>query len=213
MNADRLRRRRARQPRVQLRHPAAAHVRVAAATSRCSAPTRSTRRPSAPVFPPYVIKTRPDRRTARAVKVGILGLTNPGIAIWDKANVEGKMEFPGLVEQAKKFVPELKATGCDVVVVSAHSGADTSSSYGDALPYPENAATLVAEQVPGIDAILVGHAHVEIPQRFVTNTGHGQDGRALRAAALGQAAGRHRPRPASGTAAAGRVDDDRPPRC
>ena len=27
----------------------------------------------------------------------------------------------------------------------------------------------MAEQVPGIDAVLVGHAHKEIPQRFVTN--------------------------------------------
>ncbi len=106
---------------------------------------------------------------ARPCKVGILGLTNPGIAIWDKANVEGRMEFPGLVEQAKKFVPELKAMGCDVVVISAHSGADTSSSYGDALPYPENASTLVAQQVPDVDAILVGHAHVDIPMREVVN--------------------------------------------
>lgn len=64
----------------------------------------------------------------------------------------------------------MKAAGCDVVIISAHSGADTSSSYGDALPYPENAATLVAEQVPDVDAILVGHAHKEIPQRLVTNT-------------------------------------------
>ena len=84
------------------------------------------------------------------------------------------MEFPGLVEQAAKYVPELKKKGCDLVVVSAHSGADTSSSYGDALPYPENAASLVAAQVPGIDAILVGHAHKEIPQRFVTNTKTGK---------------------------------------
>jgi 2',3'-cyclic-nucleotide 2'-phosphodiesterase/3'-nucleotidase len=37
------------------------------------------------------------------------------------------------------------------------------------LPYIENAAGLVAEQVPGIDAILVGHAHTEIPEYFVTN--------------------------------------------
>jgi 2',3'-cyclic-nucleotide 2'-phosphodiesterase/3'-nucleotidase len=59
--------------------------------------------------------------------------------------------------------------------VSCHSGADTSSSYGDALPWPENASSLLAQQVPGIDAILVGHAHVEIPQRYVTNTATGQD--------------------------------------
>ncbi|MCW2782948.1 MAG: 5-Nucleotidase domain protein [Marmoricola sp.] len=126
----------------------------------------STKRP---VFPPYLIKSYDMGRHRPRLKVGILGLTNPGIAIWDKANVEGKIEFPGLVEQATIFVPQLKRHGCDLVVVAAHSGADTSSSYGDALPYPENASTLLAQQVPDIDAILVGHAHVDIPQRFVTN--------------------------------------------
>ncbi|WP_029287565.1 bifunctional UDP-sugar hydrolase/5'-nucleotidase [Cellulomonas sp. HZM] len=121
-----------------------------------------------PAFSPYVIKSVRGPH-GRPVRVGILGLTNPGIAIWDKANVEGKMRFDGLVEQAKKYVPEMRRKGADVVVVAAHSGADTSSSYGDALPFPENASTLVAQQVPGIDAILVGHAHQEIAQRVVTN--------------------------------------------
>ncbi len=120
-----------------------------------------------PVFRPYVIKKI--KAKGRTIKVGILGLVTPGVAIWDKANVSGKLNFNGLVEQAKVFVPELKKKGCDLVIVSAHSGADTSSSYGDALPYPENASTLVAQQVPDIDAILVGHAHVEIPERYVTN--------------------------------------------
>ena len=127
-----------------------------------------------PVFPPYVIKKYRVAKGSKPLKIGILGLVTPGVAIWDKANVEGRMEFPGLVEQAAKYVPELKKKGCDLVIVSAHSGADTSSSYGDALPYPENAASLVAEQVPDIDAILVGHAHKEIPQRFVTNTKTGK---------------------------------------
>ncbi|GAA4987671.1 bifunctional metallophosphatase/5'-nucleotidase [Actinopolymorpha pittospori] len=121
-----------------------------------------------PAFAPYTVRTV-RFEGARPLKVGILGLTNPGIAIWDKANVEGQMTFPGLVEQARVFVPRLRRAGADIVVVSAHSGADTSSSYGDALPYPENASTLLAEEVPGIDAVLVGHAHAEIPQRFVTN--------------------------------------------
>jgi 2',3'-cyclic-nucleotide 2'-phosphodiesterase / 3'-nucleotidase len=126
-----------------------------------------------PVFPPYVIK-KYKLGKGRTLKVGIVGLVTPGVAIWDKANVEGKMVFNGLVEQAAAVVPELKKKGCDLVVVSAHSGADTSSSYGDALPYPENAASLVAEQVPDIDAILVGHAHKEIPERYVTNAKTGQ---------------------------------------
>jgi len=127
-----------------------------------------------PAFAPYVIKTV-RVKGEQPIKVGILGLTNPGIAIWDKANVEGKMTFPGLVEQAKIWVPRMRASGVDVVVVAAHSGATTSSSYGDALPFPENAATLVAQQVSGIDAILVGHAHLEIPERRVLNETTGRE--------------------------------------
>ncbi|THA65681.1 twin-arginine translocation signal domain-containing protein [Streptomyces sp. A0958] len=121
-----------------------------------------------PAFAPYVIKKL---RTphGRDVKVAVLGLTNPGIAIWDKANVGGKMVFPGLEEQAAKYVPRLRSMGADVVIVSAHSGNSGTSSYGDQIPYVENAAGLVAEQVAGIDAILVGHAHLEIPEYFVEN--------------------------------------------
>ncbi|MEU9436340.1 5'-nucleotidase C-terminal domain-containing protein [Streptomyces sp. NPDC048252] len=127
-----------------------------------------------PAFAPYTVKKirvpgAPD------IKVGILGLTNPGIALWDKDNVSGRMVFPGLVEQAKKYVPRLRALGCDVVFLTDHSGLDGSTSYGDALPYVENASNLVAEQVPGIDAILVGHTHVEVPSYTVKNAETGEE--------------------------------------
>ncbi len=128
----------------------------------------------APIFPPYVLK-RVKVRGQKPVTVGILGLVTPGVAIWDATNVEGKVRFPGIVEQAKVMVPRMRAAGADVVIVSCHSGATTSSSYGDALPYPENASTLLAEQVPGIDAILVGHAHAEIAERRVKNTATGRE--------------------------------------
>jgi 2',3'-cyclic-nucleotide 2'-phosphodiesterase/3'-nucleotidase len=126
-----------------------------------------------PAFPPYFIK-KFQVPGAPPVKVAVLGLTNPGIAIWDKAYVQGKLTFPGLEEQAAKWVPKLRSMGADVVVVSAHSGSSGTSSYGDQLPYVENSAALVAQQVPGIDAILVGHAHVEIPELKVTNTATGK---------------------------------------
>ncbi|MET9912083.1 5'-nucleotidase C-terminal domain-containing protein [Streptomyces sp. NPDC006476] len=127
-----------------------------------------------PAFHPYTVK-RICVPGAPDIKVGILGLTNPGIALWDKDNVSGKMVFPGLVEQAKKYVPRLRALGCDVVFLTDHSGLDGSSSYGDELPYVENASNLVAEQVPGIDAILVGHTHVEVPSYTVKNAETGED--------------------------------------
>ncbi|POX53875.1 bifunctional UDP-sugar hydrolase/5'-nucleotidase [Streptomyces sp. Ru72] len=127
-----------------------------------------------PAFRPYTVK-RIRVPGAPDIKVGILGLTNPGIALWDKDNVSGKMVFPGLVEQAKKYVPRLRALGCDVVFLTDHSGLDGSSSYGDELPYVENASNLVAEQVPGIDAILVGHTHVEVPSYTVKNEETGEE--------------------------------------
>ncbi|MGW1325848.1 bifunctional metallophosphatase/5'-nucleotidase [Streptomyces antibioticus] len=126
-----------------------------------------------PAFPPYFMKSF-HVKGAPPVKVAVLGLTNPGIAIWDKAYVQGKLAFPGLEEQAAKWVPKLRSMGADVVVVSAHSGSSGTSSYGDQLPYVENSAALVAQQVPGIDAILVGHAHVEIPELKVTNAKTGK---------------------------------------
>ncbi|MFF9404456.1 bifunctional metallophosphatase/5'-nucleotidase [Streptomyces anandii] len=121
-----------------------------------------------PAFPPYFMK-KFHVHGAPPVTVAVLGLTNPGIAIWDKAYVQGKLTFPGLEEQAAKWVPKLRSMGADVVVVSAHSGTSGKSSYGDQLPWVEDAAANVARQVPGIDAILVGHAHLEIPELRVVN--------------------------------------------
>ncbi|MFF4897473.1 bifunctional metallophosphatase/5'-nucleotidase [Streptomyces sp. NPDC001068] len=126
-----------------------------------------------PAFPPYFMK-KFHVPGAPPVKVAVLGLTNPGIAIWDKALVQGRLAFPGLEEQAAKWVPKLRAMGADVVVVSAHSGTSGTSSYGDQVPYVENAAANVARQVPGIDAILVGHAHAEIPELKVVNEATGK---------------------------------------
>ncbi|MGP2437699.1 bifunctional metallophosphatase/5'-nucleotidase [Streptomyces sp. JW3] len=127
-----------------------------------------------PAFPPYFMKTF-RVKGAPPVKVAVLGLTNPGIAIWDKAYVQGKLAFPGLEEQAAKWVPKLRSMGADVVVISAHSGASGTSSYGDQLPYVENAAANIARQVPGVDAILVGHAHVEIAEQRVVNEATGKE--------------------------------------
>jgi 2',3'-cyclic-nucleotide 2'-phosphodiesterase/3'-nucleotidase len=120
-----------------------------------------------PAFTPYTIKKV--LLGHRALRVGILGLTNPGVAIWDRANVEGKLRFDDMVSTAAKWVPVMRARGADLVLISAHGGDSGTSSYGPELPN-ENPSALIAEQVPGIDAILFGHAHVDIPQRFVTNT-------------------------------------------
>jgi 2',3'-cyclic-nucleotide 2'-phosphodiesterase/3'-nucleotidase len=126
-----------------------------------------------PAFTPYVIKRVSLGRHAPALRVGILGLTNPGTAIWDKANVEGRLRFDDMVATAAKWVPVMRARGADLVLISAHGGDSGTSSYGPELPN-ENPSALIAEQVAGIDAILFGHAHREVPERFVTNAATGE---------------------------------------
>ncbi|MFF2387233.1 bifunctional metallophosphatase/5'-nucleotidase [Agromyces sp. NPDC058104] len=121
-----------------------------------------------PRFTPYTITQLKVAKGHPPVKVGVLGLTNPGVVIWDKANVSGRVEVLDLVETAKRWVPVMKAQGAHIIVVSAHSGESGLSTYGSELPI-ENAAKLVAEQVPDVDVILFGHAHAEIPERLVKN--------------------------------------------
>jgi 2',3'-cyclic-nucleotide 2'-phosphodiesterase/3'-nucleotidase len=125
-----------------------------------------------PAYLPFTMKTMPVQGK-RPVKVGVLGLTNPGIAIWDKGNVEGKLRFTDLVQSARLWVPLIRLLGADVVVVTAHAGDNGMSSYQGDIPV-ENASAMVAEQVPGIDAVLFGHAHNDVPQRFVTNKATGK---------------------------------------
>src|SRR4051794_4122422 len=126
-----------------------------------------------PAYTPYIIKKVSLGKHAPTLRVGILGLTNPGVAIWDRANVEGKLEFLDMVSTAAKRVPVMRRCGADLVIVSAHGGDSGTSSYGPELPN-ENPAALIAAQVPGIDAILFGHAHLDIPQRFVANATTGE---------------------------------------
>ncbi len=126
-----------------------------------------------PAFEPYVIKKVKLGHGAPSLRVGILGLTNPGVAIWDKANVEGVLRFEDMIATAAKYVPIMRERGADIVLISAHGGDSGTSSYGTELPN-ENPTALIAQQVPGIDAILFGHAHSEVVEKFVTNEATGE---------------------------------------
>lgn len=118
-----------------------------------------------PIFSPYKILARqvhalgPDGRPLEAtVKIGIIGFTTPTIAAWDKRWLDGKAETRGLVETAHRYLPEMRAQGADLVIAISHGGLD-GSPYS---PTMENGNYYLA-QVPGIDALLLGHAHLLFP--------------------------------------------------
>ncbi|MGY1884925.1 bifunctional metallophosphatase/5'-nucleotidase [Blastococcus sp. SYSU DS0753] len=125
-----------------------------------------------PYLPPYTIKQMrvPGHKP---VKVGIIGLTTPGSAIWDKNNVEGRVAFQDMVEAAQRWVPVVDRKA-DVVVVLSHAGVGGTSSYGPEVP-TENPSDVIARTVPGIDAMVVGHTHQNAPSQVVTNEVTGED--------------------------------------
>lgn len=114
-----------------------------------------------PLFTPYLIKdtTVKDKEgKPQTLRIGYIGFVPPQIMTWDKANLSGKVTVNDITETARKYVPEMRSKGADVVVVIAHSGLS-------AEPYKalaENSVYYLSE-VPGVDAILFGHAHAVFP--------------------------------------------------
>ena len=141
-----------------------------------------------PAYTPYVIETV-NLKGHKPIRVGVLGITTPGSALWDRTHVEGRLDFVGGLETAKKYVPEMRAKGAEIVVAAVHTGLSSGSSYGDQLPFPENFGTTIAEQVPGIDVLLAGHSHTNVPERFVTNQVSGQQVLVTQAGSHGQRLG------------------------
>jgi 2',3'-cyclic-nucleotide 2'-phosphodiesterase/3'-nucleotidase len=97
------------------------------------------------------------------VRVGITSVTPPGVAIWDRDNVRGRLDFRDIVASVRPVVAEMRRRGADLVIVAAHSGLEGSSYDTAATGVPtENAAAAMAREVPGIDLILMGHSHREV---------------------------------------------------
>lgn len=114
-----------------------------------------------PLFTPYLIKETnvvDQDGKKQTLKIGYIGFVPPQIMTWDKANLDGKVTVNDITETARKYVPEMREKGADLVVVVAHSGLSADPYQAMA----ENSVYYLSE-VPGVDAILFGHAHAVFP--------------------------------------------------
>lgn len=114
-----------------------------------------------PLFTPYLIKETQlvDREgKTHSLKIGYIGFVPPQIMVWDKANLQGKVRVDDITATARRYVPEMRAKGADVIIAIPHSGLSSE-------PYQAMAENSVyyLSQVAGIDAILFGHAHAVFP--------------------------------------------------
>ena len=116
-------------------------------------------------YQPYIVKE------VQGVRIGVLGLTTPGIPNWENVPNYAGLEFHETVSEAKKWVQLLRSGAkVDVVVITMHMGIEEDLRTGTLNPAQvpnENAAIAIARQVPGVDVILMGHTHRDVPSLVV----------------------------------------------
>jgi 2',3'-cyclic-nucleotide 2'-phosphodiesterase/3'-nucleotidase len=116
-------------------------------------------------YQPYIVKE------IAGVRIGILGLTTPGIPNWDNPQNYAGLEFHEPVAEAKKWVAMLRnKEQVDLVVVAMHMGLEEDLHTGIINPGQvpnENEALAIARQVPGINVMLIGHTHRDVPSLVV----------------------------------------------
>jgi 2',3'-cyclic-nucleotide 2'-phosphodiesterase (5'-nucleotidase family) len=97
-------------------------------------------------------------------RVAIVGGTTPGVNVWDRDNVRGRVNVRAIIPDVRTSVREARDAGADVVVVVLHSGLSGTSSYDTASTgaASENVTAQVAREVEGIDLIVFGHSHREV---------------------------------------------------
>jgi 2',3'-cyclic-nucleotide 2'-phosphodiesterase / 3'-nucleotidase len=108
-----------------------------------------------PYFEPYTIIER------KGVRIAVLGLTTPGVPNWLPEKLWSGIRFDDMIESARMWVEIIKEKEKpDLLIGLFHSGVDYTYGGETADTYRnENAAQLVAEQVPGFDVVFVGHDH------------------------------------------------------
>src|ERR1041385_5236887 len=118
-----------------------------------------------PHYKPYIVKE------VAGVKIGVLGLTTPGIPNWDNPPNYAGLEFHDPIPEAQKWVNALRSQEkVDVVVVAMHMGLGEDLRTGEVSPGQvphENEAIAIAQQVPGIDVIFMGHTHREVSSLYI----------------------------------------------
>ena len=99
------------------------------------------------------------------VKLGIIGLSTPMSAKFeeDTGNLKD-MKFTSPTEEARAQVEKLKAKGVDAIIVIAHMGIDNENNI------PDTGMRDVINAVDGIDVVIAGHMHKDVPSETIKNT-------------------------------------------
>lgn len=111
-------------------------------------------------FPPSFVKT------VGGVKIAIVGITTPGIPMWEEPEHISGYTFVGGKDAAIAAVAEVREKSKpDLTIVAAHAGLgrDLKTGAPEASEMPgENMMYDVATAIPDLDAIVFGHTHAQV---------------------------------------------------
>jgi 2',3'-cyclic-nucleotide 2'-phosphodiesterase (5'-nucleotidase family) len=104
------------------------------------------------------------------IKIGIIGLTTPGIPNWSRPRLIPGIGLEDSVKSLQKVIPELKAAGCEILVLVAHQAI---KEDGDD---HANQLFSVIRAFPEIDLVIGGHSHRVQKFQWVNKTLYSQAG-------------------------------------
>jgi 2',3'-cyclic-nucleotide 2'-phosphodiesterase (5'-nucleotidase family) len=117
-------------------------------------------------FRPWAVSLR------LGIKIAIVGATTPGSMVWDRDNLAGRATIGDVIPAVRTAVRDAHDAGSSVIIVVLHSGLNEPSSYDTVTTgvASENVAARVAHEVPGIDVLVYGHSHKEMPDTVIGTT-------------------------------------------
>jgi len=107
-------------------------------------------------YAPHVVLPR------GGIRVGITGLTTPGVMVWNRTHLEGRLRVRPVAADAARAVERVRAAGADLVVAVVHGGLDGPSSYDTTGVGPEDDAAALTRVPQPPDILIVGHSHGRI---------------------------------------------------
>ncbi|MGC8916636.1 MAG: bifunctional metallophosphatase/5'-nucleotidase [Thermoanaerobaculum sp.] len=110
------------------------------------------------------------------VRVGVLGLTNPRVPYWDPPEHWQPLGFGDPVAVAEKAIAQLRPQ-VDLLIVVAHTGFERDLESGQSNGSEEENFAWRLSQLSGVDILLTGHTHRDIPPRKLNNAWVAQPGR------------------------------------
>lgn len=101
------------------------------------------------------------------LRIGLISVLPPQTTCWEEHHLNGTVIADDILTTARELTVLLRAKGCDLIVMLAHSGLGQS----EAAEGMENAVIPLAA-IDGIDAIVAGHTHLTLPSRANANTSY-----------------------------------------